>query len=83
MRSRTKAVSTSPIEEVCLIPGQIFAIVPKRPHRVTNIGDTSTNFIVVQGNEEFDFAPIARRLRAESGCAARAGTDARGSSMSC
>jgi mannose-6-phosphate isomerase-like protein (cupin superfamily) len=47
MCSRTKAVSTGPIEEVCLTPDQIFAIVPKRPHRVTNIGDTSTNFIVL------------------------------------
>jgi len=49
----------APIEEVRLTPGQIFAIAPKRPHRVTNVGDTSANFIVLQGNGEFDFAPIA------------------------
>lgn len=48
-----------PIHEVRLTPGQIFAIAPKRPHRVTNIGDESANFIVLQGNGQFDFAPIA------------------------
>ena len=48
-----------PIEEVRLTPGHIFAIAPKRPHRVTNAGETSANFIVLQGNGEFDFAPIA------------------------
>ena len=50
----------NPIEEVQLTPGQVFSIAPKRPHRVTNIGDTSANFIVLQGNGEFDFAPIGR-----------------------
>jgi len=49
-----------PIEEARLSPGQTFSIAPKRPHRVTNIGDTSANFIVLQGDGEFDFAPIAR-----------------------
>lgn len=50
----------NPIEEVRLTPGQIFSIAPKRPHRVTSIGDTPANFIVLQGNGEFDFAPIGR-----------------------
>lgn len=49
-----------PIEEARLSPGQTFSIAPKRPHRVTNIGDTSANFIVLQGDGEFDFAPAAR-----------------------
>ena len=48
-----------PIHEVRLTQGQIFSIAPKRPHRVTNIGDESANFIVLQGNGQFDFAPIA------------------------
>ena len=51
---------SDPIEEIRLTPGQIFSIVPKRPHRVKNIGDTSANFIVLQGNGEFDFTPIGR-----------------------
>lgn len=47
-----------PIEEIRLTPGQIFAIAPKRPHRVTSVGGVSANFIVLQGNGQFDFAPI-------------------------
>ena len=47
-----------PTAEVVLAPGQTFSIAPKRPHRVTNIGDGSANFIVLQGGGEFDFAPI-------------------------
>lgn len=47
-----------PISEVLLSPGQTFSIAPKRPHRVTNVGDGSANFIVLQGGGEFDFAPI-------------------------
>ncbi|HET9534466.1 MAG TPA: cupin domain-containing protein [Mesorhizobium sp.] len=48
----------NPVEEVRLTPGQIFAIPPKRPHRVTSTGDTSANFIVLQSNGEFDFTPL-------------------------
>lgn len=47
-----------PTEEVRLTPGKIFAIAPKRPHRVTNVGDGSANFMVLQGGGEFDFAPV-------------------------
>ena len=56
-----------PIEEVRLSRGQTFSIAPKRPHRVTNIGDTSANFIVLQGDGEFDFAPIARQVMVPDG----------------
>jgi quercetin dioxygenase-like cupin family protein len=48
-----------PIEEVRLTPRKTFAIVRRRPHRVTNIGDASANFFVLQDGGEFDFAPIA------------------------
>jgi mannose-6-phosphate isomerase-like protein (cupin superfamily) len=48
-----------PTEEVRLAPGKTFAIAPRRPHRVTNIGDVSANFFVLQDGGEFDFAPIA------------------------
>jgi quercetin dioxygenase-like cupin family protein len=47
-----------PIEEVRLTPGKTFAIARRRPHRVTNIGDASANFFVLQDGGEFDFAPI-------------------------
>lgn len=48
-----------PTEEVRLAPGKTFAIAPRRPHRVTNTGDVSAIFFVLQGGGEFDFAPIA------------------------
>jgi quercetin dioxygenase-like cupin family protein len=47
-----------PTEEIRLAPGQTVAIPPKRPHRVTNIGENSANFIVLQGGGEFDFATL-------------------------
>jgi mannose-6-phosphate isomerase-like protein (cupin superfamily) len=48
-----------PTQEVRLTPGQTFAIAARRPHRVTNIGEASANFFVLQDGGEFDFAPIA------------------------
>jgi quercetin dioxygenase-like cupin family protein len=47
-----------PIEEVRVTPGKTFAIARRRPHRVTNIGDASASFLVLQHGGEFDFAPI-------------------------
>jgi len=38
-----------PKEEVQLTPDQTFAVPPKRPHLVTNAGDTSAVFLVLQG----------------------------------
>jgi quercetin dioxygenase-like cupin family protein len=48
-----------PKEEVCLSPGQTFSVRPKRPHLVTNAGDTSAVFLVLQGIGEYDFVPLA------------------------
>jgi quercetin dioxygenase-like cupin family protein len=47
-----------PIDEVRLTPGETFAIAPGRHHRVTNTGDASANFFVLQGGGDFDFAPV-------------------------
>jgi quercetin dioxygenase-like cupin family protein len=47
-----------PKEEIRLIPGQTFAVPPKRPHLVTNAGDTSAVFLVLQGIGEYDFVPL-------------------------
>ena len=35
-------------EEIRLMPGRTFAVPPKRPHLVTNAGDTSAVFLVLQ-----------------------------------
>ena len=47
-----------PKEEVRLRPGQTYSVPPKRPHLVTNAGDTSAVFLVLQGIGEYDFVPL-------------------------
>jgi mannose-6-phosphate isomerase-like protein (cupin superfamily) len=47
-----------PKEAVQLTPGQTFAVPPKRPHLVTNAGDVSAVFLVLQGIGEYDFVPL-------------------------
>jgi quercetin dioxygenase-like cupin family protein len=47
-----------PKENVELAPGQSFAVPPKRPHLVTNAGDSSAVFLVLQGVGEYDFVPL-------------------------
>jgi len=47
-----------PKEEVRLTPGQTFGVPPKRPHLVTNPGDTSAVFLVLQGIGEYDFVAL-------------------------
>ena len=48
-----------PQEEVCLTVGQTYAVRPGRPHLVTNAGDASAVFLVLQGIGEYDFVPLA------------------------
>lgn len=50
----------APKEQVQLTPGQVFVVPPKRPHLVTNAGDASTVFLVLQGIGEYDFVPLTR-----------------------
>jgi mannose-6-phosphate isomerase-like protein (cupin superfamily) len=47
-----------PKEDVRLTPGQTFTAPPKRPHLVTNAGETSAVFFVLQGVGEYDFIPL-------------------------
>jgi hypothetical protein len=47
-----------PKEKVEPTPGQSFAVPPKRPHLVTNAGDNSAVFLVLQGVGEYDFVPL-------------------------
>src|SRR5262249_59369499 len=44
-----------PKEEVRLTPGETYSVPPKRPHLVTNAGDTSAVFLVLQGIGDYDF----------------------------
>ena len=51
----------NPKEEVRLAPGQTYSVPPKRPHLVTNAGETSAVFLVLQGIGEYDFVPLIER----------------------
>jgi len=56
-----------PKEEVRLTSGQTYSVPPKRPHLVTNAGDTSAVFLVLQGIGDYDFVPLADARTGERG----------------
>jgi quercetin dioxygenase-like cupin family protein len=45
-----------PEEELRLRPGEIYAVAPGRPHRVTNGGTNSATFLVLQDGT-YDYIP--------------------------
>ena len=47
-----------PKEAIDLMPGETYAVAPRRPHLVTNGGDVSATFLVLQGIGEYDYVPI-------------------------
>jgi len=49
-----------PKEQMRLGPGDTYTVAPRRPHLVTNGGDTSTTFLVLQGIGEYDFVPLGQ-----------------------
>jgi mannose-6-phosphate isomerase-like protein (cupin superfamily) len=50
-----------PKEEVRVQPGQTYAVRPGRAHLVTNPGQTSATFLVLQGIGEYDYVPLTNR----------------------
>ena len=50
-----------PKEEVRLAPGQTYAVRPGRPHLVTNAGQRSATFLVLQGIGEYDYVPLTTK----------------------
>jgi len=50
-----------PKESVHLTPGSTYAVPPGRPHLVTNAGDASATFLVLQGIGEYDYVPLTRQ----------------------
>ncbi|HLW70168.1 MAG TPA: cupin domain-containing protein [Candidatus Binataceae bacterium] len=46
-----------PKEEVRLAPGETRSVLPKRPHLVTNGGETAATFLVIHFGE-YDFIPL-------------------------
>ena len=59
LEGRLRIFLRDPKEEVRLGPGESYAVAPRRPHLVTNAGDTSATFLVLQGIGEYDFVPLA------------------------
>jgi len=47
-----------PKEEVRLRPGETYSVAPRRPHLVTNAGEQSATFLVLQGIGEYDYVPL-------------------------
>ena len=46
-----------PKEDVRLAPGETYAVAPRRPHLVTNAGEESVVFLVLQAGA-YDFIPL-------------------------
>ena len=53
-----RIVLQDPKQEVVLTPSQTFAVPPRRPHLVTNAGNASAVFLVLQGIGEYVFFPL-------------------------
>lgn len=47
-----------PREEVRLGHGDTYSVRARRPHLVTNAGDCSATFLVLQGIGEYDYVPF-------------------------
>lgn len=47
-----------PKQEVILNPGESFVAAPRRPHLVTNGGNVSLTFLIMQGVGEYDYVPL-------------------------
>ena len=47
-----------PKEEVRLAPGETYTVRAGRPHLVTNGGERSVTFLVLQGIGEYDYVPL-------------------------
>jgi quercetin dioxygenase-like cupin family protein len=58
LEGRLRLFLREPKEEVRLGPGETYTVRPGRPHLVTNGGDSSATFLVLQGIGEYDYVPL-------------------------
>ena len=58
IEGRLRIFLREPKEEVRLGPGDTYAVRARRPHLVTNGGDGSATFLVLQGIGEYDYVPL-------------------------
>jgi len=57
LRGRLTIFLREPKEEIHLLPGATYTVSPRRPHLVTNSGDDSAVFLVLQYGK-YDFVPL-------------------------
>ena len=58
LEGRLRIFLRDPKEEVRLVPGETYSVKPGRPHLVTNGGEGSATFLVLQGIGEYDYVPL-------------------------
>jgi quercetin dioxygenase-like cupin family protein len=58
LQGRLRLFLRDPKEEIALSPGETYSVRPGRPHLVTNGGDTSAVFLVLQGVGEYDYVAL-------------------------
>ncbi len=58
LEGRIRLFLRDPDEEVWLAPAETYSVPARRPHLVTNGGETSATFLVLQGIGEYDFVPL-------------------------
>jgi len=58
LEGRIRIFLREPKADVTLGPGETYSVPPRRPHLVTNAGETSATFLVLQGIGEYDFVPL-------------------------
>ena len=58
LQGRLRVFLQDPNEEVRLSPGETYSVHARRPHLVTNGGETSAVFLVLQGIGEYDYVPL-------------------------
>jgi quercetin dioxygenase-like cupin family protein len=58
LQGRLRLFLRDPKEQVRLEPGETYTVRARRPHLVTNGGDTSAVFLVLQGLGEYDYVPL-------------------------
>jgi len=59
LEGRLRIFLRDPKEEVRLAPGETYSVRSGRPHLVTNSGDSTATFLVLQGIGEYDFVPLS------------------------
>ena len=55
---RLRIFLREPKEDIRLGPGDTYSVKARRPHLVTNAGDASATFLVLQGIGEYDYVPL-------------------------